>query len=746
MERAAVVLAGTGLVAYDGGHGTCEEIAMASAPASDVGTTGTTDPVTFEILSHRLHQITKEMGTTLERVGGTVNTTQMHDYMAALYRTNGDVLSPGDSTGFHVACAGFAVKHIINRFADDEGIAPGDMFLLNDPYVAAIHQSDVYLISPIHYQDRLVGWSATFVHVMDIGAMSPGGNSPGATEICHEGVRIPGIKLIERGQLRRDVFDAITNMTRQPVMVGLDLKCEIAANNVARARMQELCAHYGAELVDAVSAEMIRYSEQILRHRLAAIPDGSWTANGMIQTSATWRVKLELRKVHDHLIFDFTGTDPQATVGINLPYHATFGTCFSSVVNLLGWDIPKNHGAFAPIEAIAPPGTIMNPQYPAPVSLNTTSGGAVARFITESVLTQMVATSATWRDEVGARSLGHRLMRHAGANQHHRFYVSTLTSLDGGGATAVADGIDSGGSAISTSHNVEWLELNFPLLVLFNRHIQDGAGAGKFRGGAGVEYGFMLHDAPEQQIKGVALGVAGLRNSGQGMFGGYPAAPSLLMLLANTRVREVLRAQSSPTDVTDLGGESRLLPYCDFAVQPDDVVIMVAGSGGGYGDPLEREPTLVLDDVQQRLVSADAAAQVYGVVVRHDRVDGAATELARSRLREMRTEGASRPRPVAQTPRKSSGDSDTDGAVYPLRENLEVRIATGAAQIHCARCGYPLSRADEDWRAFAARTLLDPTAAGPRLGPLLPTYRLEQLCCASCGALLDTDVIERSPG
>src|SRR6266581_9423808 len=204
------------------------------------------DPITFEILSHRLYQIAKEMGTALERVGGTVNTTQMHDYMASLYLANGDVLSAGDSMGWHVACAGFAVKRIIERFENNGGINTDDIFLLNDPYLAAIHQSDVYMISPIHYRDRLVGWSATFVHVMDIGAMSPGGNSPGATEICHEGVRIAGIKLIDRGTLRRDVFDAITNMTREPAMVGLDLKCEIAANSVARARIQEVCAQYGA--------------------------------------------------------------------------------------------------------------------------------------------------------------------------------------------------------------------------------------------------------------------------------------------------------------------------------------------------------------------------------------------------------------------------------------------------------------------------------------------------------------------
>ena len=127
--------------------------------------------------------------------------------------------------------------------------------------MAAIHQSDVYVVSPIHFKGKLMGWSATFVHVMDIGAMSPGGNSPDATEICHEGIRIPGIKLVERGELRKDLFDAFINMTRQPVMVGLDLKCEIAANNVAKSRMQALYEQFGPELVAAVSQEMLHYSE-----------------------------------------------------------------------------------------------------------------------------------------------------------------------------------------------------------------------------------------------------------------------------------------------------------------------------------------------------------------------------------------------------------------------------------------------------------------------------------------------------
>src|SRR5678815_2112506 len=338
------------------------------------------DPITFEILSHRLYQIAKEMGTALERVGGTVNTTQMHDYMASLYLANGDVLSAGDSMGWHVACAGFAVKRIIERFENNGGINPDDIFLLNDPYLAAIHQSDVYMISPIHFMGQRVGWSATFVHVMDIGAMSPGGNSPGATEICHEGIRIPGIKLVDRGELRKDLFDAFINMTRQPVMVGLDLKCEIAANNVAKSRMQALYEQFGPELVTAVSQEMLHYSEAILRRRIAEIPDGTWSDTGSIHAGDTWKVHVSLSKKDDRLLFDFTGSSPQAKRGINLPYHATFGACYEAILCTLAYDLPKNHGALKPIEVVAPVGTVVNPTPPAPVSLNTTSGGATVKF------------------------------------------------------------------------------------------------------------------------------------------------------------------------------------------------------------------------------------------------------------------------------------------------------------------------------------------------------------------------------
>lgn len=599
------------------------------------------DPVTFEILSHRLHQTAKEMGTALERVGGTVNTTQMHDYMAALYRPGGEILAVGESLPMHVACAACAVKRIIEQFAEDEGIHSDDVFLLNDPYVAAYHQSDVYMISPIHYREQLVGWSASFVHVMDIGAMSAGGESPEAKEICQEGIRIPGIKLVERGKLRKDVFNTIINMTRRPAMVALDLRCQLAGNNVAKARMLEMFERYGPELMHAASEQMIRHSAEMLSKRLAGIPDGKWSDAATLQSGEnSWTMRLNLTKEGSRLRFDFTGTDRQADTGINLPYHATCGTCFEELLGTIAYDLPKNHGLFAPIEVIAPEGTLVNVRYPGPVSLNTTSGGATSKFLARSVLTQMLAGSEEWAREVRALNAGGRLARTFGVNQYGMYYASSLAqpALTGGGARSYADGVDSGQGSYLVAPNVEWLEMNCPLLFLFRRHVKDGQGAGKFRGGAGAEMAFTVHKAPEGKIRGVAFGVAGLRNGGRGVFGGYSGAPSILKLVQGTRLTESLADGKMPEVVDEIGGQGQILSYCEFELKPNDVLYYRLGQGGGYGDPLEREPRAVLQDVRDGYVSEEQARRVYGIVLSGEArdVDAAGTRKLREEIRAAR--------------------------------------------------------------------------------------------------------------
>lgn len=601
------------------------------------------DPITFEVLSHRLHQITREMGITLERTGGTVTTTQQHDYNASLYRPDGEIMAAGETYGHHVVCAGFAVKQILKRFGKDD-VYPDDIFLLNDPYLGAIHNSDMYVISPIHYQNELVGWSATFVHVSDVGAITPGGDSPEATEIFQEGIRIPGIKLVERGKLRADVFDTITHMTRQPEAVGLDLKCEIAANNVAKSRVQSMYQQYGPELVNAVSMEMIHYTETVLRNRIREIPDGQWSENLTLEADGPCKLTLTLRKEEGHLVFDFTGTDKQVRKGINLPFHGTFGFCFGAVLYSLAFDLPKNQGVLRPMTVIAPEGTMVNVQYPGPLSMSTTSSGFGVGFLASSVLMQMLATSEKWRKEIVAAGASHRNCRHSGVNQYGRycaFINMAHGALDGNGARINKDGVESGGSYMSCP-NVEWMELHYPLLYLFRRHATDSAGAGKFRGGSGVESAHMLHDAPEGKLRGVAYGVAGLRNSGHGMFGGYPGAPSIMLLMEKTRANELIGMNRPPVNVWELGGQPIFLPYCNFELKENDVVYMRVASGGGYGDPLERDPQLVQKDVNNGVVSDEAARDIYGVAFdgAGGKVDFAATQELRKKIRESELKGA----------------------------------------------------------------------------------------------------------
>jgi N-methylhydantoinase B len=604
------------------------------------------DPVTFEILSHRLHRIALEMGSTIERVGGTVNTTQLHDYMASLYRADGEILATGESGPWHVACGGFTVKSIIERFAQYDGVNEGDAFFLNDPYVSAIHQSDVYVVSPIHSEGKLVGWSASFVHVMDIGALSPGGNSPDATHICQEGVRVPGIKLVDRGTLRKDVFDTLINMTRRPDMVALDINCQLAGHSVARSRMQELYAAYGAELVDAVTAQMIDFSEAGLRQRLEQIPDGEWSDSATIESKGqSWTVRLALRKTGSDLFFDFEGTDPQANTGVNLPVHATFGACFEGVVETVGHNLPRNHGLFRPIKTIAPEGSLMNPVYPAPVSMSTTSGGATAKFIVISVLNKMLAGSDDWRNEIMVRLWGGRRLRTSGVNQYGSFYSTSLamSPLSGSGARASMDGVETSKLDFMTCANVEWLEMNCPMLFLFRRHAKDRQGAGRFRGGTGAEMAFTVHKSPAGEIDGVAYGVAGLLNGGKGIFGGYPGAPSILELCQGTVLGERLAANTMPGGLDELGGTHTVLPYANFKIKPDDVLYYTLGVGGGYGSPLDRDPDAVRIDVEKELISLETAFDVYAVVIDPETlaVDTEGTEQERGQRRQAHLKAAS---------------------------------------------------------------------------------------------------------
>jgi len=237
-----------------------------------------TDPITFQIVRHRLFNIVEEAVVALKNVSGTTLTAEAHDLMVSLYRADGSLLACGLGFLHHIVPASRAVKYLIQEFSDDPGINEDDIYMQNDAYVAALHAPDVYLIAPIHHGGELIGYVATFVHVTDIGAVDPGGFCPSATSKYHEGFQTRGLKIIEHGRYRKDVIDTFLNMARDSELVALDIRSMVAACNVAKARMQDLLDEYGFEVVDTIEQQLIDRSEQQLRERLLELPDGTWHA------------------------------------------------------------------------------------------------------------------------------------------------------------------------------------------------------------------------------------------------------------------------------------------------------------------------------------------------------------------------------------------------------------------------------------------------------------------------------------
>jgi N-methylhydantoinase B len=385
---------------------------------------------------------------------------------------------------------------------------------------------------------------------------------------------------------------------------------------------------------------------------------------------------------------------------------------------------------------IAPEGTVVNVKPPAPVSLNTTSGGQTAKFVVKSVLMQMLSTSKKWRREVMAHNVGQRIARHAGVNQYGRFYASSfaLGAFAGSGARASRDGVDSGHSHL-TCPNAEWVELNFPLLHLFRRHIQDGGGAGKFRGGVGGETAVVVHDAPDDKIKVVAYGVTGLRNSGIGIFGGYPGAPSIIAVVERVKVEDLLSDNSWPADIREFGDRVRLLPYSDFDLKRGEVLYMRQANGGGCADPLDRDPKQVQKDMLEGMVSRKVSRDIYGVAFDDlGNLDAAATKVLRETLSSERSKDAFLCEEI-------SGSSEKEQS-YPSAEILEVDLRPDGAMIRCRGCGFTLSPLGEDWRRHCRARYLPPSRAGTPMNELTGHYVLLQLSCPSCGKLLDNRMVE----
>jgi N-methylhydantoinase B len=497
--------------------------------------------------------------------------------------------------------------------------------------------------------------------------------------------------------------------------------------------MRQLFSDYGVEVVAAVSDELIRQSEALMRQRLLELPDGEWTCRQYVDSDGgDWKAELKMTKEGDTLTYDFTGSDPQAPIGINCSYWATWGGIFAPIFPLLAWDITWNVGVTRPIRLIAPEGTVVNCIRPAPLSIATVSMINIVNNLSSTTLSKMLGASERHKRRATAVWYGsHAPVNCHGTNARGEWYSGTLTDAftGAGGARAFADGIDMGGeipNVVSRWANVEHHELRTPLLYLYRRVVEDSGGPGKYRGGMSHEYAFTPHKTGGDKPMGlVCFGKGAFVPMSTGLFGGHSGCHHGYSTYREANVDEWPDGLHATT-----WKEREDKQWGSQSLRHGDVQYLRLTAGGGYGDPLDRDPALLVEDVLLRAVSRECARDVYGVVlVEGDgalRVDGDATRAKRLALRAERLETEEEAiRPHVEVP-----------AGKRISEYLQ-RAGDGSTQ--CSWCGHVVAPAGADWKDHAASRRSAPSVAGP-YRESDPRFELIEAFCPGCGTLLDIDL------
>lgn len=616
------------------------------------------DPITFGVLRHKLDAIIDEAYYTIGQVSGNPVVYEAGDHQEAICTADGDLAVFGAGVLHWTKSIGAGVRHVSKTFSENPGIQEDDQYLLNDPYVAAIHASDVQLLAPIFYEGELIAWAGSASHQTDVGGIDPGSICVSAQEVFQEGFQTPGIKLVEGGVIRRDVEEMYRNIVRAPELGLLDIRAKIAANNVVKRRIVEMADRYGRDTVLALFGQLIRYSEDRVTAKLSKIPDGRWTAVNYIEglREPYLKVRITAIKEGDRLTLDFTGTSPQTAGSENMGVNGTMSSAMNPFISMLCYDIPWNEGLFKRMDFVLPEGSLVNPRKPAAVSANVPAGANILTMTTSlNVLSKMLYCSDEYREEASGNVAGNfNCFNFSGANRDGSYFSTLIMDVlaSGVGAYPGHDGANAAQNTWSVKTmiaNVETNEMLYPFMYLWRKMTPDSGGSGKFRGGVGLEDALMPWGT--DQIVTVALGVGSDPRSCPGFSGGYPAANTPLGVMRGARVKEsVFDEGRVPATLNEIPGDrERLAPKGVSILGKDDVLYAYVGSGGGgFGDPTERDPEMVRSDVLNGYVSAVAAESVYGVILTPygERVDGERTAerrraILQDRLERMESHAAS---------------------------------------------------------------------------------------------------------
>jgi N-methylhydantoinase B len=563
------------------------------------------DPILASVLQRRVHAITQEMATVLMRSSRSPIFNEIGDLVTVVFDPRGRTLAQTEYASIIANGAGPPLRYIIERFEDD--LHDGDVILHNDVFTGGNQNADVGVYLPVFHEGALVAWTASKGHVADIGGMTAGGYDPNAREVWQEAFRIPPLKLVDRGELRADVWELVCANIRLDI-VAEDIKSMIGACTIGKRRLLDVVARYGPEAFDRHMGFVIEASERLVRAEIARWSDGvyrgeSWMVSDGIDPTARYRIAVEITVAGDEITFDFSETDDQAPGFTNMPPASALGAiriAFLMLISAGGVDVPTNEGLFGPVKTVFREGSLLDPRFPA----STIFGNQMCDEVIESI---MLALAEPLPDRVTA-----------GWNQ---LLCTTLAGIDprtsapsvslsifmrgGPGAMRGADGFDalgfSGTPGSMRSPDMEMFEISSPHFMEYYEYLPDSAGAGEWRGGLGTTSSWRFYGIDEL---GVTIGDDAASEGADpapGLFGGEPAGLNDLQLVY-------------PDGTVKDWGSKEIV----HGIPPGTVCIARNGGGGGYGNPHLRDPQRVFDEVRDGLLSPQKARASYGVAVLPD--------------------------------------------------------------------------------------------------------------------------------
>lgn len=567
------------------------------------------DPITFAVIKNGLDAIVDEMAYDVIRTARSEIVKDVMDYSAAICDTDGNMIAQAKTVALHLGAVPEAMDVVLDQYGP--GLVPGDAVILNDPYQGGMHLPDIFMFMPIFDADEnLQGFSVVICHHTDVGGRVPGSNASDSTEIFQEGLRIPALKLFEAGEPNETLFKLIEINVRLPDRVIGDLKAQFAACRTGARELGKIFDRYGSEMTSTYFAELLDYAERMTRAEIAAWPDGTYSFTDYIDDDGFNDVPLPIAvaiTVHgDSVTVNYEGSAPQVPAALNSTKSYTNSCTYLSVRCCLKGDIPNNAGVFRAITVNAPEASIVNPKIPAACAARALTGYRVVDAMF-GALAQIVP------DRVPAAGEGGNTVVCLGGYREDGAPFIIVDMICGAwGGRPDRDGVEAITNPSQNLSNtpVETMESQHPVRVEEYALVADSCGAGKWRGGLGVARSYRLL-APEA---GLQLRADRMKILPYGLAGGEPATGAI-------------------NEITTCAGDHIDLPSkINRRMAQGDLVRHVQPGGGGFGDPMTRDPERVARDVWNTKITADFARKHHRVVVDQDsgRLDEAATRALRT--------------------------------------------------------------------------------------------------------------------